>query len=367
MVAGPQRRFFARRSGGAGAADDHGPALRPRGGQRGSAKPRSALHSQLDASHVGRAPPASGIRTRHLTNLFPKNRKILAYLREYGDETILCVANVAHSSQAVELDLSQFNGRVPVELNAGTPFPPIGELTYLLTLPPYGFYWFALAKASDWPAWHTPAPEPMEEFVTIVLRDHLAGAVTSTAKRMIENDVLPPYVAKRRWFGLKDETIKSARIASVLKIADRDREILLSEIEIKTSGGNTTRWQLPLSILWENEASAALPQRLALARVRKGRHLGFLTDAFALPDFARKYIACLAESCKFENAEGTVCFRPTDAGQRALATLPEGDINWLAAEQSNSSLIVADAVMLKIYRRISPGIHPGGGNGSLSH
>ena len=92
--------------------------------------------------------------------------------------------------------------------------------------------------------------------------------------------------------------------------------------------------------------------------MRKGRHLGFLTDAFALPDFARKYIACLAESCKFENAEGTVCFRPTDAGQRALATLPEGDINWLAAEQSNSSLIIADAVMLKIYRRISPGIHP---------
>jgi maltose alpha-D-glucosyltransferase/alpha-amylase len=203
-----------------------------------------------------------------------------------------------------------------------------------------------------------PAPEPMEEFVTIVLRDHLAGAVTSSAKRMIEGDVLPPYVAKRRWFGLKDETIKSARIASVLKLADRGRDILLSEIEITTSGGNTTRWQLPLSILWENEVSAALPQRLALARVRKGRHLGFLTDAFALPDFARKYTACLAESCTFENAEGTVCFRPTDAGQRALATLPEGDINWLAAEQSNSSLIVADAVMLKIYRRISPGIHP---------
>ena len=321
-----------------------------------SRDPHSILNWTRRMLAVRRRHPAFGRGT--LTSLFPKNRKILAYLREYGDETILCVANVAHSSQAVELDLSQFNGRVPVELNAGTPFPPIGELTYLLTLPPYGFYWFALAKASDWPAWHTPAPEPMEEFITIVLRDHLAGAATSSAKRMIESDVLPSYVAKRRWFGLKDETIKSARIASVLKLADRDRDILLSEIEIKTSGGNTTRWQLPLSILWEDEASAALPQRLALARVRKGRHLGFLTDAFALPDFARKYIACLAAGCTFENAEGTVCFRPTDAGRPTLATLPEGDINWLAAEQSNSSLIIADTVMLKIYRRISPGIHP---------
>jgi maltose alpha-D-glucosyltransferase/alpha-amylase len=104
---------------------------------------------------VRRRHPALGRGT--LTFLYPKNRKILAYLREYAGETILCVANVAHSPQAVELDLSAFAGRVPVELNAGTPFPPIGELTYLLTLPPYGFYWFVLGEASDWPAWHTPA------------------------------------------------------------------------------------------------------------------------------------------------------------------------------------------------------------------
>src|SRR6202008_722593 len=97
------------------------------------------------------------VRSRHpafgrgsVTLLYPKNRKIRAYLREYEGDTLLCVANVAHSPQAVELDLSRFVGRVPVELNAGTLFPPIGELTYLLTLPPYGFYWFGLGKTNDW-------------------------------------------------------------------------------------------------------------------------------------------------------------------------------------------------------------------------
>ena len=76
------------------------------------------------------------VRSRHpafgrgkLTLLYPKNRKVLAYLRHYQDDTLLCVANVAHSPQAVELELSQFAGRVPVELNAGSVFPPIGELT----------------------------------------------------------------------------------------------------------------------------------------------------------------------------------------------------------------------------------------------
>jgi maltose alpha-D-glucosyltransferase / alpha-amylase len=321
-----------------------------------SRDPHSILNWTRRMLAVRRRHPALGRGS--LSALYPKNRKILAYLREYEDETILCVANVAHSSQAVELDLSQFNGRVPVELNAGTPFPPIGELPYLLTLPPYGFYWFALATASDWPAWHTPAPEPMEEFVTLVIRDRLAGALTSAAKKMVETDALPQYVAKRRWFGLKDEIIESVRIAGLTSISEQGREILLSEIEVKTRSGSATKWQLPLSILWENEASTALPQRLALARVRRGRHLGFLTDAFALPDFARRFAACLAEGCKFENSESAVVFRPTEPGRRVLAIPPDGDINWLAAEQSNSSLIIGDTLMLKIYRRISAGIHP---------
>ena len=77
--------------------------------------------------------------------LRPGNRKILAYLREHEDETILCVANMSRAAQAVELDLSQFKGRVPVELMGRTAFPPAGELPYLLTLSGHGFYAFRLA------------------------------------------------------------------------------------------------------------------------------------------------------------------------------------------------------------------------------
>ena len=146
-----------------------------------SRDPHSILNWMRRMLAVRSRHPAFGRGT--LTLLYPKNRKILAYLREYQGDMLLCVANVAHSPQAVELDLSRFVGRVPVELNAGTLFPPIGELTYLLTLPPYGFYWFALAPASDWPSWHTPAPEPLPEFVTIVMRDSLAKALLSEGTR----------------------------------------------------------------------------------------------------------------------------------------------------------------------------------------
>jgi maltose alpha-D-glucosyltransferase/alpha-amylase len=68
--------------------------------------------------------------------LYPRNRRILAYLRQCEDETVLCVANLARTPQAVELDLSAFAGRVPVELTGPSSFPPIGQLSYLLTMAP---------------------------------------------------------------------------------------------------------------------------------------------------------------------------------------------------------------------------------------
>src|SRR5665213_997861 len=212
------------------------------------------------------------------TLLYPKNRKILAYLREYQSETILCTANLSRTPQAVELDLSQYQGRVPIEMTGDSVFPPIGQLTYLLTLPPYGFYWFILAKEHEWPSWHTPAPEPMPEYETIVIRDSLAELLTATARTAFEHETLPKYLAKRRWFAAKDRRIDSYRVASMTPLAKGASEPLLAEIEAK-SGQTTSRWLLPLGACWVGDPPA-LQQQLALAYVRRGRKTGLLTDAF---------------------------------------------------------------------------------------
>ncbi|WP_371918445.1 alpha-glucosidase C-terminal domain-containing protein, partial [Pseudomonas sp. FW301-21B01] len=63
----------------------------------------------------------------------------------------MCVANLSRAPQAVELDLSEFNGSVPIEMTADSVFPAIGQLTYLLTFPPYGFLWFMLCEGSQRP------------------------------------------------------------------------------------------------------------------------------------------------------------------------------------------------------------------------
>ena len=64
----------------------------------------------------------------------PRNRKIFAYLRSYEAQTVLCVANLAQTAQAAELDL--LVGRVPVELMGRNSFPPIGELPYFTDASP---------------------------------------------------------------------------------------------------------------------------------------------------------------------------------------------------------------------------------------
>jgi maltose alpha-D-glucosyltransferase / alpha-amylase len=81
--------------------------------------------------------------------LRPTNRRIFAHLRRYERDVVLCVHNVGRSAQAVELDLSEFEGYHPVEMFGRSRFPRIGELPYLLTLGPRGFYWFTLVEEED--------------------------------------------------------------------------------------------------------------------------------------------------------------------------------------------------------------------------
>ena len=93
------------------------------------------------------------------TELGSSNPPVLAYVREYsapervaeghGPDVVVCVNNLSRFPQPVELDLSRFNGWVPVELTGRVHFPPIGELPYLLTLPGHGFYWFQLTPPED--------------------------------------------------------------------------------------------------------------------------------------------------------------------------------------------------------------------------
>ena len=78
--------------------------------------------------------------------LKPANHRVLAYVRQFGEETVLIVNNLSSSAQAVELDMRRFKGYIPIEMFGRNLFPRFGEAPYLLTLGPYQFYWFQLRR-----------------------------------------------------------------------------------------------------------------------------------------------------------------------------------------------------------------------------
>ncbi|HEY6264149.1 MAG TPA: maltose alpha-D-glucosyltransferase [Candidatus Acidoferrum sp.] len=78
--------------------------------------------------------------------LNPSNHRVLAYMRQFGEETVLVVNNLSSSAQAVELDVQRYKGCVPIEMFGRSLFPRFGNLPYLLTLGPYQFYWFQLRR-----------------------------------------------------------------------------------------------------------------------------------------------------------------------------------------------------------------------------
>src|SRR5690606_4954130 len=190
-----------------------------------------------------------------LVFLHPGNRKVLAYSREYKDDVLLCVANLKRSAQAVELDLRRFKGWVPVELMGGSPFPPIGDLPYLLTLAGHGFYWFKITAGAAAPSWHAQflAPEPPPWLVLFdspgsftARGDGERGALAGRLIGHLETEVLPRYLRQQRWFAAKNEQIDSAALRDRCSWATRRGEWLLTTVNTRFESGGDQTYFLPL-------------------------------------------------------------------------------------------------------------------------
>ena len=104
--------------------------------------PNSFLHWFRKLLAVRAQHPVFGLGGVHV--LRPTNAAIFAFVRQDGNDTILCVNNLSSRAQAAELDLSEWEGTFPIELMGGERFPRIGSLPYLLTFNPHSFYWFEL-------------------------------------------------------------------------------------------------------------------------------------------------------------------------------------------------------------------------------
>jgi maltose alpha-D-glucosyltransferase/alpha-amylase len=287
-----------------------------------------------------------------LTFIRPVNRAVLAYVRQLGNEAILCVANISRAAQAVELDMSSWKGRIPQEMLGRTKFPRIGELPYLITLPPYGFFWFSLGQETD----QEPEKVLPSEITTLVLGPGWDSLLSGWTRRTLEHDVLPGYMPDRRWFADKASRHITTQCAVAVSIQHENAQFLAAIVDVGGTHG-TSRYFLPLTIQWTRyTAIDRAPNRL-LAAVRRGPREGALLDATAEPDFIAAILAKINAGETITGGGGTLEFRPT----KTFAAEPLPAIKTVTAitrEQSNSSVIVDNKYVVKVLRRITPGIHP---------
>jgi maltose alpha-D-glucosyltransferase/alpha-amylase len=311
------------------------------------------------------------LRRRHRTFgrgairfLEPTNRKVLAYVREHEGETILCVANLSRNVQAAELDLRAFAGRVPSEMVGGTEFPSIGELPYFLTFAPYGFYWFLLREASVPPSTVRPIPrsepKPLDaQSLPPLLVGKAWDTVLDTASHeILERDYLPVHLATRRWFRSKARTPRGVRIRDHVCLRAGAEPAFLLLVDVLFESGSET-YVMPIAFLGGQPADDLLTEspELVIARI-SGARRGVLHERLDW-GVADLLLDAVAQGRTIEGTRGRLAGWTTSAYDDlrgdAAASLP---VRRSGSEQSNTSFLFGDRLILKLIRRTEPGQNP---------
>ena len=286
--------------------------------------------------------------------LNPSNRKILAYLREYQDQRILCVANLSRFAQPVDLDLSEADGSVPVEMLGYVEFPPIGRAPYRLALAPYSFLWLELQQRV----------QPVEPETELIEQGALnAGAGWNTlfdgaSRERLESVVFPEYLPKQRWFTEKTRNIQSTRISDWTIF--RSSNSVLAWVEVRFDDG-TDLYLLPLQMTFgeaANELQRAAPNAI-LAPVVSGRKSGVLHDAVLDDGTCEDLLSVVQNQHAQDTQQGHILGQCGTAFQNILATATGPlQVRRGSAEQSNTSILYGDRFILKLFRRQTTGMNP---------
>ena len=302
---------------------------------------------------VRRKQKALGRGTLHF--LYPSNRKVLAYLRRYEGETLLCLANVSHAPQAAQLDLAEFRGYAPVELTVGSAFPQIGDRPYMLTLPSYGLYWFRLEKTLEQEGLR-PAPAPA--LFTLVLTGSAAELLLGREREAFERTIAPHFLRGRRWFASKSVGVAGVRLRGVAALSVcGTKTFLLVILNVELRNGAVETYFTPLTVDENSDEEAITAYTAyAVARIRRGSRWGLLYDADASAEFGISMLEAFRQKRVLSLGVGERLEFRTTTVFAAEAEIDKADVRRIGAEQSNSSLVLGNQMVLKLYRRLQRGI-----------
>jgi maltose alpha-D-glucosyltransferase/alpha-amylase len=290
--------------------------------------------------------------------LSPDNRKILAFIREYEGETLLVVANLSRYSQWALLDLSRFEGRVPVELFGSVEFPRIGREPWLTSLGPHAFLWFRLA--SD-PTSAAIAAAEVTELPELAWGGEMQSLLTTGRSAEIAT-LLLSWIRGHRWFKGKARRQRAVELRDAIPVIDGGKRGVVALLQVTYTDGEPDLYVIPLVARDEREVERLLgesPQAAIARLVGPGLPPAILLDGTLVPDFSEALLDLIAGHRRWPGRRGKLVGVPSRAyralrgpASERLVAIP------LRGEQSNSSAVLGDRFILKLYRALERGPNP---------
>jgi maltose alpha-D-glucosyltransferase / alpha-amylase len=245
----------------------------------------------------------------------------------------------------------------PIEIFGRAEFPPVGDQPYQVTLGSLGFYWFAFqSKQAHQESIETPAtPSGLPLIVVESWATVFQGRSLAILLRR-----LPAYLKTRRWFQGKDRTIRTIDVVDTIPIPDTSAQLLLGQVEY--TDGDPEIYVMPGSVA-VGEAAEQVKANLSDVSVAQlhaeDGTRGVLYSAIFDPAFGNAFFSAILRRRRFRGRSGELVGWHTRAFRAAWGgSHPDLGPAVLKAEQSNTSIVFGNRFILKIYRRVEPGIHP---------
>ncbi len=287
--------------------------------------------------------------------LEPANRKILAYVRELEGETVLCVANLSRFAQPVQLDLTEFEGMIPVEMVGYVEFPSIDKTPYALTLAPYGFLWLELQGARQ----PKPAAEnkPDVELVVVSTRDW-ERIFERRVLSYLEEKLIPEFLPRQRWFGGKTRKIVSTPVVDWGTFNNGDSALAL--LQVNYESGEPDTYLLPLGMAFGSAATELQEKSpvAIIATVASAQGAGVLHDGLFSEDALAALLGVIESSGEVATQNGQIGGLPSSILSSLRGDGLELRARRSSAEQSNSSIFYGDRLIMKLFRRQQAGVNP---------
>ena len=161
----------------------------------------------------------------------------------------------------------------------------------------------------------------------------------------LEPEALQEWVVSQRWFGSKGRSVSSLDVLQGVPLRNDEPLLVLALVAARFPAGTHDLYQVPIGIRHTDEGW----DRGVITEVGNWTVYDGLTD----PDLARELLQRMRQESVARAGGSTLTFRWTDGGE------PGGkEVRPIGVEQSNSSMVFDDLLVLKSFRRLEPGVNP---------